>query len=266
MVYEPVDLARARVLISNDDGIQASGLALLERIVRGLAQEVWVVAPETEQSAASHSLTMRRPLFIRQLDRHRFTVDGTPTDCVLLAVHEILKEQPLDLVLSGINRGGNLGEDAIYSGTVAAAREGALLGFRSVALSQQTEPGWRFDWATAERWTAEVLTTLAATGWPPSVVLNVNFPPVSPDQVGGIAITRSGRRKIGGDIIKGVDPRGEPFFWIGGGRDEDRELDGSDLKAVHGGLISVTPLALDLTDEAALAALQACASLQARTG
>ena len=131
-----VDLAQARILISNDDGIHAPGLKVLERVARRLAKEVWVVAPETEQSAASHSLTMRRPLYLRQVGRRRYTVDGTPTDCVLIAIHQVMKDRLPDLVLSGVNHGGNLGEDATYSGTVAAAMEGTLLGIRAMALSQ----------------------------------------------------------------------------------------------------------------------------------
>ena len=151
MAHPPLDLADARVLISNDDGIHAPGLKVLERVARRLFREVWVVAPESEQSAASHSLTMRRPLYLRRAGRRRFTVDGTPTDCVLIAIHQVLKDRPPDLVLSGINRGGNLGEDATYSGTVAAAMEGTLLGIRSIALSQLYEDGAEAPWATAER-------------------------------------------------------------------------------------------------------------------
>ncbi|MGF1641771.1 MAG: 5'/3'-nucleotidase SurE [Rhodospirillales bacterium] len=257
MVYEPFDLASARVLICNDDGIGAPGLKLLEKVMRGLAGEVWVVAPETEQSAASHSLTMRRPLFVRRVSGRRFTVDGTPTDCVLLAVHRILKGTPPDLVLSGINRGGNLGEDAIYSGTVAAAREGALLGFPSVALSQAYEDGQAVRWSTAERWTGEVLRRLVASRLPRGVVLNVNFPDVPAAAVTGIEATTQGRRKIGGSMIEGVDPRGEPYFWIGGGRLEDRGRAGTDLEAIHRGAVSVTPLALDLTHRPTVESLKA---------
>ena len=145
---------RTRVLISNDDGIRAPGLKVLEKVMRRLAREVWVVAPDTEQSAASHSLTMRRPLYLRQVGRRRFTVDGTPTDCVLIAIHQVLKDRPPDLVLSGINRGGNLGEDATYSGTVAAAMEGTLLGIRSMALSQvmKTAPTRRGRRRRPGRW------------------------------------------------------------------------------------------------------------------
>lgn len=257
MVHGPIDIADARVLISNDDGIHAPGLKLLEDIVRGLARETWVVAPETEQSAASHSLTMRRPLFVREVGERRYTVDGTPTDCVLIAVHQVMKAEPPDLVLSGINRGGNLGEDVTYSGTVAAAKEGALLGFRSIALSQVYEDRQTVSWATAERLVAGLLRRMAATEWSRGVMMNINLPNVPPDAVTGMEITRQGRRKIGANMVAGVDPRGEPYFWIGGGRVEDSGQKETDLEAVHRGAVSVTPLSLDLTHEATLHALRA---------
>lgn len=256
MLYPPVDLANARVLIANDDGIQAPGLRILERVARRLAKEVWVVAPETEQSAAGHSLTMRRPLYVRQVRRQRFAVDGTPTDCVLLAVHQVLKDSPPDLVLSGINRGGNLGEDATYSGTVAAAMEGSLLGFPSIAFSLVYEHTGEVLWPTAEHWTTQVLQQLQGIAWRRGVLLNVNIPAMPGDQVSGIEVTRQGRHKIGGSMVEGVDPRGHRYFWIGGGRDEDRGLAGSDLEAVHRGAVSITPLSLDLTDDATAAALK----------
>lgn len=248
MLYPAVDLANARVLIANDDGIQARGLRILERIARRLAKEVWVVAPESEQSAAGHSLTLRRPLYLRQVGTRRFTVDGTPTDCVLLAVHQLLKHNPPDLVLSGINRGGNMGEDATYSGTVAAAMEGALLGLPSIAFSLAYERSGEVLWPTAEQWAAIVLQRLQGLSWRRGVLLNINFPAVAADAVTGIEVTRQGRHKIGGSMIEGVDPRGHSYFWIGGERDEDPGIEGTDLAAVHRGAVSITPLSLDLTD------------------
>jgi 5'-nucleotidase len=256
MSRPPIDLAAARVLLANDDGIQAPGLRLLERILRKEAREVWVVAPETEQSAASHSLTMRRPLYVRKIGRRRFTVDGTPTDCILLAIHQVMKKHPPDVVISGINRGGNLGEDATYSGTVAAAREGTMLGFPSIALSQLYEDGCPVFWETAERWAAEVLRRLLAAGWPANVLMNVNFPPVAAAEVKGVEITHLGRRKIGGSMVAGEAPRGQRYFWIGGGRREERVLEGTDLEAVHRGAISITPLSLELTHEPTIATLK----------
>src|SRR5512144_725048 len=252
-----VDLADARVLIANDDGIRAPGLKLLEKVMRRLAREVWVVAPDSEQSAASHSLTMRRPLYLRQAGRRRFTVDGTPTDCVLIAIHQVLNGRTPDLVLSGINRGGNLGEDATYSGTVAAAMEGTLLGIRSMALSQVYEDGADAPWATAEVWTEEVLRRLPGFEWPGGVMLNVNFPAVAVAAVTGIEVTKQGRHKIGGTMVEGTDPRGQRYFWIAGDRQQDKELQDTDLAAVNAGAVSVTPLCLDLTHQASMAALRA---------
>ncbi len=252
----PVDLARARVLISNDDGIHAPGLKILEKTMCRLAREVWVVAPETEQSAAGHSLTLRRPLRIRKLARRRFAVDGTPTDSVLLAVHNIMKDTPPDIVLSGVNRGANLGEDVTYSGTVAAAMEGALLGFPSIALSQVTENGNDARWATAEHWLGEVIKRLASHSWPRQVLMNVNFPDAPADAVIGMEVTNQGRRKIGDDLTERTDPRGEAYFWIGAQRTEDLYRKGSDLEAVGRGAVSVTPLTLDLTHRSSVKALK----------
>lgn len=251
------DLRHARVLISNDDGILARGLRSLERVARRIFGEVWVVAPESEQSAASHSLTMRRPLYLRQVGRRRYTVDGTPTDCVLIAIHQLLKDRPPDLVLSGINLGGNLGEDATYSGTIAAAFEGTLLGIRSVALSQVYNDRTDVHWATAEAYAENVLRRLDAFAWPRGVMLNVNFPDVPPQQVSGIAVTTQGRHKIGSMMIEGLDPRGQHFYWIGGEREQDHGIAGTDLAAVHAGAVSITPLCLDMTHRDSLAPLAA---------
>lgn len=259
-LVQPFILAQARVLLSNDDGIEANGLTVLEMVLRRLVKEVWVVAPETEQSAASHSLTMRRPLFARRLGRRRFAVDGTPTDCVLLAVHRLLGKRTPDLVLSGVNQGANLGEDVSYSGTVAAAKEGALLGIPSVAFSQLYTDGEPVHWATAAAWIGPVLERLARLSLRPGLLLNVNFPDRPPSSVTGIEITRQGRHKIGGDLVEGMDPRGRPYYWIGRGRDEDRSRTGTDLEAVHRGAVSISPLSLDQTDEAMLEALRQAGS------
>jgi len=249
------DLLSARVLVSNDDGIHAKGLKLLEKALRGVVGEVWTVAPETEQSAASHSLTMRRPLRLRRVSPRRYTVDGTPTDCVLVAINEVLRDRPPDLVLSGINRGGNMGEDVIYSGTVAAAREGALLGFRSAALSLTYADGQPAKWPTAEKWVRPVLERLASSSWPVGIVMNVNFPDVDADAVTGMEVTAQGRRKIGGGLVPIADPAGRQYFWIGHGREEDRYRKGADLEAVNRGAVSVTPLGNDLTHRPTMKAL-----------
>ncbi len=257
MPGRPPDLAKARVLISNDDGVRAPGLKLLERVMRRIAREVWVVVPETEQSAASPSLTLRQPLRIRKVSARRFAVDGTPTDCVLLAVNHIMKDRPPDIVLSGVNRGGNIGEDVTYSGTVAAAMEATLLGFPAIALSLMTGDRKAARWKTAERWTADVVGRLAAATWPANVMINVNFPDVAARAVSGVEITRQGRRKIGGELVQGTDPRGEAYFWIGSQRVEPGFRRGTDLEAVRRGAVSVTPLSLDLTHAPTLKPLRA---------
>ena len=215
-----------------------------------------VVAPETEQSASGHSLTLTVPLRIRRISRRRFAVNGTPTDCVLLGVQHIVTGRRPELILSGVNAGGNLGEDITYSGTVAAAMEGALLGIRSIALSQmrvygETSSGGqrrvmrRASSERLQRWTFRTI-----------VLLNVNFPDVPPEDVRSPEITVQGRRKIGDAVTVGSDPRGHRFVWIGTERDEDPSLTGSDLKAVNDGRISITPLGIDFTHRRAIPALK----------
>ncbi len=251
-----LNLKKARVLLSNDDGIHAPGLKALEDAIKPYVGELWVCAPETEQSATSHSLTLRRPLRIRHVSERKYAVDGTPTDAVLLGVRKIMVDVKPDLVLSGINRGGNLGEDVTYSGTVAAAMEGALLGIPSVALSQVYEDRHKVKWSTGKKWTPRVLKHLLGAGWPEGIFMNVNFPDATASAVTGIEICKQGRRKIGGDLTRGVDPRGDEYFWIGPQRDEERFLKGSDLAAVNRHAVAVTPLALDLTHLATLRALK----------
>ncbi|MEK9671231.1 MAG: 5'/3'-nucleotidase SurE [Rhodospirillaceae bacterium] len=250
-----IDLRQARVLISNDDGIHAPGLRILEQAVRKLAREVWVVAPETEQSATSHSLTLRRPLRIRNVSEGRYAVDGTPTDSVLLGVLEVIAGKRPDVVMSGVNRGGNLGEDVHYSGTVAAAMEGALLGIPSIALSQEYDDRRNVIWETSEHWVPRILEKLFEHDFPPAALVNVNLPNCRPEDVQGTEITRQGKRKIGGEIRKGTDPRGEDYYWVGAQRDEERFQKGTDLEACIRNVISVTPLSMDLTADGEMAAL-----------
>ncbi len=257
MARNSVDLKKARVLVANDDGIYAPGLKLLVDVLASVAREVWVAAPETQQSATSHSLTLRRPLRIRELSERRFAIDGTPTDCVLMGINEIMKDTPPDLVISGVNRGGNLGEDVTYSGTVAAAMEGTLLGVPSIAVSQVYSDSHPVKWATAEKWLGKVLKMLTAEPWPAGVLLNVNLPDVTAGRVTGIEVTRQGRRKIGSELAFGTDPRGEPYYWIGAQRREGRYRRGSDLEAVGRGAVSVTPLTMDLTHGPTLRKLRA---------
>jgi 5'-nucleotidase len=256
MLEQPLDLAHARILISNDDGIEAPGLRLLIRVARALSRDVWVVAPEREQSGASHSLTLHRPLRIRRLGPRRFAVDGTPTDCVLLAVNAIMREKRPTLMLSGVNAGGNVGEDVTYSGTVAAAMEATLLDVPAIAMSQYYVNGGPIQWATAQAYAPEVIRRLTALPWPRNTLMNVNFPDVPPDGVTGIAAAAQGRRKIGDNLSERVDPRGRPYYWIGPMRDEAPKREGTDLCAIVEGKVSITPIFLDFTHTVALTALK----------
>ncbi len=243
-----MDLSKARVLISNDDGILAPGLKVLEKAIRAVAKEVWVVAPETEQSAAAHAVTLRRPLRIRKVSKQRFAVDGTPTDCVLLAINQIMKDGLPDLVVSGINRGCNMGDDVTYSGTVAAAIEAIILGVPAVAFSQHYEDGNPIHWSTSEHWVPKVLKKLAGVSVSRDTLINVNFPDVAYKDVTGIEVTRQGKRKLGDQIQEGHDPRGQPFYWIGSQWVDETFYKGTDLAAVYAGAVSITPLSIDLTD------------------
>jgi len=240
-----------KILITNDDGIHAPGLGALHRIASEITDDIWVVAPESEQSGASHSLTLSDPLRIRTLDERRFAIRGTPTDCVLMAVKSILPEPP-DLVLSGVNRGQNIADDVTYSGTIAAAMEGTSLGIPSIALSQ----AYGFDehdnrvvrWHTAEHHGPDIVRRLHALGWPDDVLLNVNFPDVEPDEVSGVEVTVQGKRDQSLMLIhERQDGRGEPYYWLGFERRRSNPAQGTDLKAIYEGRISVSPLHLDLT-------------------
>ena len=247
-----LNLLHARVLISNDDGVTSQGLRVLEGIAKKIFKEVWVVAPELEQSGTSHSLTLHRPLRVRRIAPRRYAVDGTPADSILLGVQKVMRTNPPDIVLSGVNPGANLGADITYSGTVAAAMEGTLLGVPSVAFSQYYKNCESVLWSTAEAWIPKVMETLFKIEWPAGVLMNVNLPDVSPDMVSGIEVVRQGRRKIGGGLIERKDPRGNPYYWIGAQRKEDFFCPETDSKVVVDGGIAVTPLSLDLTHHSTL--------------
>ncbi len=237
-----------RILVSNDDGIEAKGLDALVKAVEPLG-EVWVVAPETEQSATSHSLSLHRPLRIRQHGERRFAVDGTPADCVYVALNHLLKDQRPTLVVSGINHGPNLADDVIYSGTVAAAMEGAILNVPAIAFSLVTRRTFVFEHAA--QFAHAFVKTALTQALPPRLLLNVNVPSYGP--VKGYRVTRAGRHSYGADVIEKEDPRGRKYYWIGGtGYAHEKEL-GTDVTAVHDEqLASVTPLLIDLTHTAQL--------------
>jgi 5'-nucleotidase len=249
-----------RIMVTNDDGIGAHGLDVLRQIALQLSSDVWVIAPEVNQSGASHSLTLHEPLRFREADDRTFVIRGTPTDCVIMGVRHLLLEKRPDLILSGVNHGSNLGEDVTYSGTIAAASEGTLLGIRSIALSQtggSMEEEGKVHWETPLSHGPALISKLLATGWATGIVINVNFPACSPEKVAGIEVTAQGRRDQALlHIDKRADPWGTPYYWFGFERPPTTYAKGSDLAAVDNGAISVTPLCLNLTDRETCARLE----------
>src|SRR5690242_19313089 len=248
-----------RILLTNDDGINARGLKLLEAVARKLADDIWIIAPTEEQSGAGHSLTLTTPVRLRRHDERRFSVTGTPTDAVMLALAHIMKDSPPDVILSGINRGANLAEDVTDSGTVSAEMEGALAGVRSVALSQAysregmgvTVPFAASD-AGPERFIAPLLNFPTDAG----TLVNVNFPALPPEEVKGIRVCHQGLRDYGRlRIVQRTDPRGYDYYWFGLGPMLQTPGHSTDLEAIADGYVSVSPLHLDLTHDPSLDAL-----------
>jgi 5'-nucleotidase len=242
-----------RILITNDDGIHAHGLDVLEKIARQLSDDVWIVAPETDQSGVSHSLSLSDPLRLRELGPRHFAIKGTPTDCVIMAVRHVLPDGRPDLILSGVNRGRNAAEDVIYSGTVAGAVEGTVLGIPSFALSQSFthESRHNLHWATALKFGPGLVRRVLAEGLPRDVLVNVNFPDCPPEDVKGVAVCSQGKRPQ--ELLR-IEPRhdgrGNPYYWIAYERALDHDLrDGTDLAALADGRVTVTPLRLNMTDE-----------------
>ncbi len=239
-----------RILLTNDDGIHAPGFEVLEEIARQFSDDVWVCAPSEEQSGAGHSLTLHHPVRLQKFGERRFAVTGTPTDSVMMALREVLDDPP-DLILSGVNRGANLGDDITYSGTVSAAIEGALAGVRSIALSQvysraTIESGDLF--AAAREWGAKVIAPLLDAPFAERTLVNVNFPPLAANKVKGIRVVRQGFHDYSrGTLVEGRDPRGHRYFWFGLDAIEHTLDHGTDLEAIDDGYIALTPLQLDLT-------------------
>lgn len=248
-----------RILLTNDDGIHAEGLAVLERIARALSDDVWIVAPETDQSGLAHSLTLSEPLRLRKVSDKHYALRGTPTDCVIMGVKEVMKDHKPDLVLSGVNSGANMADDVTYSGTIAGAIEGTLQGIKSFALSQAANylDGERMvPWEIAELYAPDLLRKLMAVEMPDWTFMNLNFPNCKPDAVQGIAVTSQGKLDFGINVEQRNDGRGLPYYWLKfDGRTGDFR-DGTDIQAVRDGKISVTPLKLDLTDHALLDRIQ----------
>jgi len=251
-----------RILVSNDDGVHAPGLAVLERIAAELSDDVWVVAPENEQSGAARALSLATPLRVRRVHERKFAVLGTPTDCVVMGVTHLVEGARPDLVLSGVNRGQNVAEDVTMSGTIAAAFQGMTLGVPSIALSQS-----RFDpevvhWATAEAFAPQIVRDLLAHGWPDDVVMSVNFPDAPPQEVKSVEVTRQGKRnQLTLYTDARTDLRGNPYYWFGFRGKMSNAEPGTDLRAIYEGRISVTPLHLHLTHDETHAAMARALSL-----
>jgi len=243
-----------RILLTNDDGIHAPGLALLEKIARQLSDDVTVCAPAEEQSGAGHSLTLHMPVRLQQFGDRRFAVTGTPTDAVNLALRRLF-DTPPDILISGINFGENLADDVTYSGTISAAMEGALAGIPAIALSQSLRDRG-YGYAAAEAWAAKVLGPLLELPMARRTVINVNFPPLPADEVQGIRVVRQGFHDYArGSVVESTDPRGRPYYWFGLENIEHTLDHGTDLEAVEEGYIAITPLQVDLTHYAALGTL-----------
>jgi len=251
-----------RILITNDDGIEAPGIEALEEVASTISDDVWVIAPDMDNSGASHSLSLSEPLRVRDLGNSHYGVKGTPTDCVIMGVRFILKDKRPDLVLSGINRGQNLADDITYSGTVAGAIQGTLLGIPSMAMSLVTGPAMvdqgtgEAIWQTPIHYGADLVRDLMQIGWPDGVVLNINYPDCHPDAVKGVRLTVQGQRHAEMfNILDRVDARGKAYYWIGVEPRRAKPPKGSDLWAVACKFISVTPLCLDYTHQPTLEAL-----------
>ncbi|PCI46048.1 MAG: 5'/3'-nucleotidase SurE [Alphaproteobacteria bacterium] len=240
------------ILVTNDDGYNSPGLKLMESIARSLSDNVWIVAPEEEQSGKGHALSLHEPIRYRQIDEQYFAVKGTPTDCVMMALHQILPERPT-LLLSGINRGVNLAEDMTYSGTISAAMEGTLCGIPSMAFSQEVVRDHPYDlFQTSRDHGLGIVKKLIREPWPEGMFLNINFP-LHFDEIKGIQTTSQGFRDDAEVFIEArEDPRGSDYYWIGFRRQYGEPMAGTDLAAIKNGYISVTPLHLDLTHEKSL--------------
>ncbi|MBA2588319.1 MAG: 5'/3'-nucleotidase SurE [Alphaproteobacteria bacterium] len=249
-----------RILVTNDDGIHSPGLAVAEKIARSLSDDVWVVAPENEQSGAPHSLTLTSPLRLRPLEEKRFAVSGTPTDCVMMACLHILKDHVPDLVLSGVNWGSNLADDVTYSGTIAGAMEGCAFNIPSIAMSQCYDEGDRhaIDWSAGESHGPATVAALVAAGWPAGTLINVNFPGCPAAAAKGVKVVPQGKYDLQStEIEERIDARQRAYYWIGLRRRKATPPDDTDVGAIYGNHIAVTPLHLNLTETSVLGTLRA---------
>ncbi len=247
-----------RILLTNDDGIHAHGLEVLRQIAAELSDDVWVVAPETEQSGGSRSLTLSDPLRVRHIDERTFAVNGTPTDCVLMGVVKLVEGRRPDLVLSGVNHGQNIADDITYSGTVAGAMEGSCAGISSIALSQafSSNNGAEPEWQTAHAYAPQIIARMLDIGWQKDIIINLNFPDASADDVKGVKLVpQSLRNKLPTHIDERIDARGNTYYWIGYANRDEPQPKGGDITTLTDGYVTLTPLHLNLTAERSLAEL-----------
>ncbi len=245
---------RPCILVSNDDGVDAAGIKALHSELSSIGN-VTVVAPDRERSAASHSLTLQVPIRAHRLSENVISVDGTPTDCIMLAFKNLLESKP-DIVVSGINRGANMGDDITYSGTVAAAMEATLLGAPAIAVSLERNSNGDYDYTAAARIAREISLEVLKRGLPDGILLNVNVPSLPSEKIRGIKITRLGKQVYEDLIIEQTDPRGKPYYWIGGQQETWSIEPNTDYTAVADGFVSITPIHLDLTDYRTFALLE----------
>ncbi len=239
---------RALMLISNDDGVYSEGLRVLARRLKQIGRVV-IVAPDQERSAASHALTLHRPLRVKKISQDAYAVDGTPTDCINLGINEILKQRP-DIIISGINHGANLGDDVHYSGTVSAALEGGIMGVPSIAVSVVARERFRFE--AAAEFAVKLVKKILRDGLPKGIILNVNVPNLPMSSIKGYNVTSQGKRNYGNIIVEKFDPRGRRYYWIGGDEAGFEDIPDTDCNAVAEGKISITPLRVNMTDKTSL--------------
>ena len=245
-----------RILLTNDDGIDAPGLAVLEQIAAELAHEVWVVAPEHDQSGVSHAISLHHPLRVSRQGTRRFGINGTPGDCAVMGVCHLMAEALPQLILSGVNRGLNLGMETVFSGTVGGAMTGMMFGIPSIGLSQAFKDRNNVPWDTARTLGAGVVRELLAIGWGKDACLNVNFPPLPVDEAGPVTLARQGVGMVAGMVVETrTDPRGMTYHWLNFRRGDRQQGPESDYDAMRAGKIVVTPLRYDRTDEDAYRAL-----------
>ncbi len=258
MLHMPQNLKECRILIANDDSIHAEGIKILEEIALSITPHVWVVAPENQQSAVGHSLTINAPLRIKKYDDRHFSVYGTPTDSVLVGVREIMRDARPDLVLSGINHGQNTADDVTYSGTIAAAIEAVLMNIPAIGFSQDyDENGGKPDWTHARHYIPQILSSLQGMDWNDHVVISANIPRSIKGYTPKICAVPQGHYSMEKqEMVRSVDPRGRPYFWIGAPPERDIEDQTHDVGALRAGNVTLTPLSLNLTDQTTLAALK----------